>query len=116
MQWNSPTWSQFQNAIATDTSTWFMPLAANVSPRKTGSPYYLVSWAAAPAGTYGHYIPLRGYNGFTQSTALAYYNDSSGGKDEVDPSITVLGSTGAFQDKSYTVYKTMMNRSGNLVW
>jgi hypothetical protein len=115
MQWNAPAWSDFQHAIATDTSTWYMPLAAGVSPRKTGSPYYLYSWRSAPAGNWGHYIPLRGYSGFFQSSALAYYNDSSGGTDEVTGE-TILGSTGAFQDLSFTVYKTMMNQSGNLVW
>lgn len=116
MQWQSPSWSEFQNAIATDTSQWFMPLAAGVNPRKTGSPYYLNSWASVTPGDYGHYIPLRGYSGFTQSTAIAKYNDSSGGRDEVETSIIIAGSTGAFQDLSYTVYKTMMNRYGNLVW
>lgn len=116
MQWQNPTWSEFQNAIATDTSTWFMPLAAGVNPKKTGSSYYLYSWRTVPAASdRGHYITLRGYAGFVQASALAYYNDSSGGKDEVTGA-TIYGSTGAFQDLSYTVYKTMINRYGNLVW
>ena len=116
MQWQKPSWSEFQNAIATDTSTWFMPLAAGVNPKKTGSSYYLYSWRTVPAATdRGHYITLRGYSGFVQASAIAYYNDSSGGKDEVT-GVVIYGSTGAFQDLSYTVYKTMMNRYGNLVW
>lgn len=114
IQVHNPIWSDFQYYIATDTSTWDMPLAVNVNPRKTGSLYFLYSWRAAPAGDYGHYIPLRGYSGFTQSSALAYYDDSSGGVD--DFGVGMLGGTGAFQDLSYWVYKTMMNRYGNLVW
>lgn len=114
MQWHNPIWSDFQNAIATDTSTWYMPPAAAVSPRTPGSNYYLFSWRNAPTGNYGHYIPLRGYSGFTQATALAYYDDSSGGID--DFGVGMLGSTGAFQDLSYTVHQTMMLNAGNLVW
>jgi hypothetical protein len=115
MQWHNPAWSDFHMAIATDTHDWFMPLATSVNPRKTGSAYFLSSWQAAPAGDYGHYIPLRGYSGWSKSSAKAYYNDSSGGKDEVTGE-TILGGTGSFSDRSYTVFKTMMNRSGNLVW
>jgi len=113
--WTGPTWVQFHNAIIDDTWTWRMPLAAGVNPRLAGSAYYLYSWRNVGGGDYGHYIALRGYSGNFQSSAYAYYNDSSGGKDELTGE-TILGSTGAFSDLSYTVYKTMMNRYGNLVW
>jgi hypothetical protein len=114
-QWHNPVWSDFQYAIATDTSTWFMPLAANVNPRPTGSNYYLYSWRNVSPGSYGHDIPLHGYSGFTQSTAIAYYDDSSGGRDEVT-GVGIAGSLGAFTDLSFTVYETMMLHYGNLVW
>lgn len=118
--WTNMSWSQFHNAIKTDTWTWGMPLAARVDPRHTGSNYYLTSWAGEPPGDYGHYITLRGYSGSSQSTALAYYNDSSGGHDEHDTSIGVAGSTGAFSNLSNTVFQTMVNHttSGSyyLIW
>ena len=118
-QTNMP-WSQFHGEIRVDTYSWRMPLAARVDPRHVGSPYFLASWAGVTPADYGHYIALRGYSGSAQSTAYAYYNDSSGGKDEHDTSITVLGSTGAFSDKSFTVYQTMVNNttSGSyyLIW
>jgi hypothetical protein len=115
MQWHNPTWSDFHNAIATDTSTWYMPLAASVNPRPANSIYYLYSWRNAPQNpNYGHYIPLRGYAGFSQSSALAYYNDSSGGQD--DFGVGMYGDTGAFQDLSFTVYETIMLKYGNFVW
>jgi hypothetical protein len=114
-QWHNPAWVNFHDAIMMDTYNWGVALAAGVNPKKPGSFYYLYSWRTAPAGDYGHYIPLRGYSGTSQSTAYVYYNDSSGGVDEVTGQ-GILGSTGAFSDKSYTVYQTMMNRFGNLVW
>ena len=115
MQWNSPIWSDFQNAIATDTSTWHMPLAVNVNPRPPNSIYFLYSWRNAPQDSgYGHYVPLRGYAGFTQSSALAYYSDSSGGQD--DFGVGMYGGTGQFSDLSHTVWETMMLKYGNLVW
>jgi hypothetical protein len=79
----------------------------------------LYSWRNAQAGDYGHYITLRGYSGSAQSTAKAYYNDSAGGVDE-HTAVGILGSTGAFSDKSYTVYKTMTNHTTGgsyyLIW
>ena len=115
-QWNGPTWSEFHNSIITDTWNYELGLAAGVNPRKTGSNYYLYSWRNVGPGDYGHYIALYGYSGSAQSTAKAYYDDSSGGYDEVTGEV-ILGSTGAFtSDRSYTVCKTMMNRYGNLVW
>lgn len=115
MVWQNPAWSDFQNAIATDTSQWFMPLAAHVNPRSLNSAYILASWPSGPQkSTYGHYIPLRGYNGFSQATARAYYDDSSGGVD--DNGQGMLGSTGAFSDKSTTVWGAMTIRAGNFYW
>ncbi len=108
--WTNPSWSEFHNAIKVDTYTWRMPLAARVDPKHTGSNYYLASWASAPAGDYGHYVTLRGYSGSSQSTAYAYYNDSSGGVDE-HTGVAVLGATGAFSNKSNTVYQTMVNNT-----
>lgn len=97
-----------------------MPLVARVDPKHVGSIYYLTSWASAPAGDYGHYVTLRGYSGSSQSSALAYYNDSSGGQDEHNSSIGILGGTGAYSNKSYTVFQTMVNNttSGSyyLIW
>jgi hypothetical protein len=104
--WESPSWSEFHGAIKVDTYTWRMPLAPRVDPRHTNSSYYLYSWRNESPGDYGHYIVLRGYNGSSQSTALAYYNDSSGGVDE-HTGVQVLGDTGAFDDYSYTVWQTM---------
>ena len=115
VQMSKPSWDTFHNAIITDVWHYGMGLAAHVNPNKTGSTYHLYSWKNVAPGDYGHYIPLRGYSGFTQSTALAYYDDSSGGRDEVTGQV-ILGATGAFSDPSYTVYMTMMNRYGNLVW
>jgi hypothetical protein len=115
-QWQDPTWAQFHTAIMVDTYGFEVGLAAGVNPRKTGSIYYLISWKNnTPGADIGHYIPIRGYSGNTQSAAKAYYSDSSGGKDEVDGTL-IAGSTGNFSDLSYTVYKTMMNRYGNLAW
>jgi hypothetical protein len=113
------TWTYFHGIIKVDTWTWGMPLAARVDPRHTGSSYYLYSWRNEPAGDYGHYITLRGYSGSSQSSALAYYNDSSGGVDEHNTSIGIRGGTGAFSDLSNTVFQTMRNRypsSYYLVW
>ena len=115
VQLHNPSWDTFHNAIISDVWAYGMGLAAHVNPRKTASPQYLISWANVAAGDYGHYIPLRGYSGFSSATALVYYNDSSGGRDEVS-GIPILGATGAFSDRSTTVYQTMMNRYGNLVW
>ncbi len=109
--WTNMSWISFHNALRVDAYTWRMPLAPRVSPRTPGSQYFLTSWAGQTAGSYGHWITLRGYSGTDQSYALAYYNDSSGGVDEHDPSIHILGNTGAFSDKSYTVYKTMTLRT-----
>ena len=112
-------WSSFHNTVKTDVYTWQMPLAARVDPRHTGSQYFLTSWAGAPGGDYGHYVLLRGYDGSTQSAALARYNDTSGGQDEHNGT-GILGSTGAFSDKSFTVYKTMVNHTTGgsyyLIW
>ena len=117
--WTNMSWSSFHNGVKVDTYTWRMPLAPRVDPRHTGSNYYLTSWAGAPAGDYGHYITLRGYSGSAQSSALAYYNDSSGGVDE-HTGVGILGSTGAFSDKSYTVWKTITLNTTNglyyLIW
>jgi len=109
-------WSDFHSDLRLDIWWWHMPLAARVDPRHSGSQYFLTSWAGDPAGDYGHYIALRGYSGTAQSTALAYYNDSSGGVDEHDTSITVLGDTGAFSDNSYTVYRTMKQNNAGGHW
>jgi hypothetical protein len=107
--WTNMSWSSFHNALKVDTYTWRMPLAPRVSPRTPGSQYFLASWAGQTQGNYGHWITLRGYSGSAQSTANAYYNDSSGGVDE-HTGVGILGSTGAFTDKSYTVYMTMTLR------
>src|SRR6185369_110573 len=115
VQLHNPSWSTFHNAIISDVWAYGMALAANVNPRKLNSQQYLASWANVSPGDYGHYIPLRGYAGFSSSNALVFYNDSSGGRDEVT-GIGILGATGAFADASTTVYQTMMNRHGNLVW
>lgn len=112
---HAPTWTEFHNETISDVWLYSMAPAAHVNPRKTNSIYYLKSWAGVGPGDYGHYIPLRGYTGFTQGTALIRYNDSSGGQDEVTHEI-ILGATGAFDDLSYTVYMTMMNRYGDFVW
>jgi hypothetical protein len=113
-------WTQFHSTIKVDTYTWRMPLAARVDPRHVGSQYFLTSWAGASAGDYGHYITLRGYSGSLQGTANAYYNDSSGGVDEHNSAIHILGSTGAFTDRSFTVFQTMVNHTTNgsyyLMW
>jgi hypothetical protein len=115
--WTNATWSQFHAAVKTDTYGWNMPLAARVSPRVPGSNYYLASWSAPQnAGYWGHYITLRGYSGGAQSSAVAYYNDSSGGVDEHDTSIHILGSTGAFSNLSNTVYVTMTLRTTDGDW
>jgi hypothetical protein len=115
-QWQDPTWSQFHTSIMTDTYGYGVGLAAGVNPRKLGSIYYLTSWKNnTPKDSIGHYIPIRGYSGNSQATADVYYSDSSGGADEVDGTL-IAGSTGNFKDPSYTVYKTMMNRYGNLAW
>jgi hypothetical protein len=115
VQWHAPTWTEFHNAVANDAVNWFMPAAAGITPREPGSSYFLASWRNATPGNYGHYIALRGYSGFSQSSAIMYYNDSSGGKDEVSGE-TILGSTGSFTDVSFTVYKTMMNHNKNLIY
>jgi hypothetical protein len=115
VQLHNPTWDTFHNAIISDIWAYGMALAAHVNPRKANSQQYLSSWANVSPGDYGHYIPLRGYAGFSSSTAVVFYNDSSGGRDEVT-GIGILGATGAFSDASTTVYQTMMNRYGNLVW
>ena len=113
--WKYPVWSDFQNAIATDTSQWNMPLAEHVNPRSLNSSYILASWPSGQQRSdYGHYIPLRGYSGFTQTSALAYYDDSSGGVD--DNGQGMLGSTGAFSDKSETVWGAMTIKAGNFYW
>jgi hypothetical protein len=115
VQLHNPSWDTFHNAIISDVWAYGMALAAHVNPRKANSTAYLASWSNVAAGDYGHYIPLRGYSGFSSSSALVFYNDSSGGRDEVS-GVGILGATGAFSDRSTTVYQTMMNRSGNLVW
>ena len=115
VQLHNPSWSTFHNAIISDVWAYGMALAAHVNPRKSNSQQYLASWANVSPGDYGHYIPLRGYAGFSSSSALVFYNDSSGGRDEVT-GVGILGATGAFSDASTTVYQTMMNRYGNLVW
>lgn len=115
MQLHNPSWATFHNAIISDIWAYGMALAAHVNPRKANSQQYLTSWANVSPGNYGHYIPLRGYAGFSSSTAVVFYNDSSGGRDEVTGTV-ILGATGAFSDASTTVYQTMMNRYGNLVW
>jgi hypothetical protein len=115
MQDHDPSWDEFHNEAITDVWLYSMALAASVNPKKAGSAYYLDSWRSVPGGDYGHYIPLRGYVGFDQSTALIRYDDSSGGTDDVTGEI-ILGSTGAFDDLSYWVYKTIMNHNGNLIW
>lgn len=113
--WQKPVWSDFQYAIATDTSQWLMPLAAHVNPRSLNSAYILTSWpTGAQKSTYGHYIPLRGYSGFTQATALAYYDDSSGTVD--DNGVGMLGSTGAFSQNSHAVWGAMTIKAGNFYW
>ncbi len=118
--WTNPSWTQFHNAIKVDTYTWRMPLAARVDPKHVGSPNVLASWSTAPAGDYGHYVTLRGYSGSAQGSAVAYYNDSSGGQDEHDSSTGILGNTGAFSNLSNVVYQTMVNdtTSGSyyLIW
>jgi hypothetical protein len=115
-QQQNPSWSEFHSAIMVDTYGFGVGLAAGVNPRKTGSIYYLTSWKNnTPKADIGHYIPIRGYLGNEQGSAKAYYTDSSGGADEVDGTL-IAGSTGNFSDLSYTVYKTMMNRYGNLAW
>lgn len=115
VQLHNPSWDTFHNAIISDVWVYGMALAANVNPRKANSNAYLASWANVTPGDYGHYIPLRGYAGFSSSSAVVYYNDSSGGRDEVTGT-PILGATGAFSNFSTTVYQTMMNRYGNLVW
>lgn len=115
VQLHNPSWDTFHNAIISDVWAYGMGLAAHVNPRKAGSQQYLKSWENVTPGDYGHYIPLRGYSGFSSSNAIVYYNDSSGGRDEVTGTV-ILGATGAFADPSTTVYQTMMNRYGNLVW
>jgi hypothetical protein len=115
-QWQNPSWAQFHSAIMVDTAGFGVGVAAGVNPRKAGSIYFLISWKNnTPKDSIGHYIPIRGYAGNQQDSAKAYYSDSSGGKDEVDGTL-IAGSTGNFSDLSYTVYKTMMNRYGNLAW
>ena len=114
-QWQGPTWWQFHSAIMTDTHVYGLGVAAGVNPRKSGSIYYLTSWKNNTPGNIGHYIPIRGYTGDGQESATVYYSDSAGGADEVDGTL-IAGSTGNFKDPSYTVYKTMMNRYGNLAW
>jgi hypothetical protein len=115
-QWHAPEWINFHDAIIIDTYNFGVGMAIGVNPRKLNSIYYLTSWKNnTPKIDIGHYIPLRGYSGSDQSSALAYYDDSSGGQDEVDGT-WIAGSTGAFSDLSYTVYMTMMNRNGNMAW
>ncbi len=115
-QWHNPSWREFHSAIRADTHLYGLGAAAGVNPRKSGSIYFLTSWkASTPRASIGHYIPLRGYSGDDKGSAKVYYGDSSGGTDEVDGT-AIAGSTGNFVDQSYTVYKTMMNRYGNLAW
>jgi hypothetical protein len=112
-------WEAFHDDIIVDTWWWHMPLAARVDPKDDDTDYFLTSWATVPAGEYGHWITLRGYTGDVQSTARVYYNDSSGGVDE-HTGVRIYGDTGAFNDKSYTVYRTMKsNKAGDhyyLIW
>jgi hypothetical protein len=108
---------KFHDAIIIDAVNVDTGIAVNVSPRKSGSIYYLYSWRSVTPGNYAHYIPAYGYNGdqYHQSTSRSYYSDSSGGTDQVDGTV-ILGSTGDFSDLSYTVYRTMKNLYGYMVW
>ncbi len=113
-QWQDPSWREFHSAIMADTHLYGLGAAAGVNPRKSGSIYFLTSWKnSTPRASIGHYIPLRGYSGDDQGSAKVYYGDSSGGIDEVDGT-PIAGSTGNFEDQSYTDYQTMMKRYGNL--
>ncbi|PZR60576.1 MAG: hypothetical protein DLM71_10435 [Chloroflexi bacterium] len=115
-QWHGPSFADFHAAIVNDVFSYKMPLAAGVNPHVRGSTYYLYSWRNWQGST-GHYITINGYSGVPSSSSkYAYYNDSSGGYDEVQPWIAIAGETGAFSDTSYTVYMTMKNNSGDLVY
>lgn len=117
--WQNPSFEGFHNAIIDDTWNWHMPLAAQVNPRDTvNGQYYLPNWAQEPPSpTYGHYIDIRGYEGlYSDSSRWAYYDDSSGGVDEEDPSIGIRGSTGQYRYGSYGVWYTMKNNKGYFVW
>jgi hypothetical protein len=118
LQWHNPTFQDFHNAIIDDTWTFDLPLAAGVNPRDSvNGSYYLPNWASVPpSSTYGHYIAIRGYSGlYSDPTRYAYYNDSSGGVDEVTGQV-ILGSTGSYSYGSYGVWETMLNNYQNLIW
>ncbi len=119
VQWNNPSFKDFHSAIIDDTWNWNMPLAAGVNPRDTADGfYYLPSWANEPPSSgYAHYIVMNGYAGlYTDASRYAYYDDSSGGVDEVQPWIGIRGSTGAYRYGSYGVWETMLNNQANLIW
>jgi len=114
--WQGPSWNNFHNADVVDVHDSDVGGVAGVSPRKSGSVYFLSSWRNVTPGNYGHFIALTGYtNPDNLSSSRVWYHDSSGGHDQEDGKV-ILGSTGIFNDPSFTVYKTMMNRYGNLIW
>lgn len=117
--WHNPSFQSFHNAIVDDTWNWHMPLAAGVNPRDTeNGSYYLPNWDGEdPSPDYGHYIDIRGYEGlYSDAARWAYYDDSSGGHDEVQTWIGIPGSTGQYRYGSYGVWETMKNNQGYLVW
>jgi len=109
------TWADFHAGVEIDTWWYHLPVAARVDPRESGSAYFLCSWRNMPGGDYGHWILLRGYAGHDQPTADIYYNDSSGGVDEHNGTV-LLGDTGSFPDRSYTVWRTMKNNQAGSTW
>jgi hypothetical protein len=118
VQWHNPSFQDFHNAIIDDTWYWNMPLSAGVNPRDSvNGGFYLPNWASVPpSSTYGHYIAIRGYAGlYSDPSRYAYYNDSSGGVDEVTGQ-GIYGSTGSYNYGSYGVWETMLNNNQNLIW
>jgi hypothetical protein len=103
--------SEWHALLRTDIAGFYMPQVVGTNPKAAGKPYWLTSWAktSTPAGAYGHYIVLNGYDGVWDATSgpSIYYDDSSKGYG---------GSTGQFSDPATHVWAVITYGNKYVIW